>query len=571
MTQEPERQAAEPQPQRPRWLRALLSLTPFDLAWGACVLVLCFIAQAQVREALNFCVDDAYITFSYSKNLGTGQGPVFSHGLRVEGYSNFLWMVVVAIRYLFRDSGDPLGFAQFAAFACLGAMILAVYRLTRRAAGPFAALAGTLLLVCCSDLFRAAASGLETVPFAAAIVLGWAVYFNEPSRQRRWSLLAFLPAALLRIDGFVPMLVVFGVELLGSIGQRRFSLKALARWSLPAFAVWGLYFYWRYAYYGLPLPTTYYAKTVVALGDPDRGFRQGFDFVRDYGALALLPLAAFPIVRGPRRGEAIGLSLAVLLQSAHAVNVGGDWMPFNRFFLPIVPLAAVLVGWGVQQVWRISAQYAWPQRGAALVSLLGALVFACVHMHELIVDSPQEAGKLGNAQHVAKHTKENLLAVTDWIALVVRRPGERLVTDYAGVFSLFTDAEVIDMWGLCNADIALNGGTSGINPIYGKECAQCYARLKPDYFHVNVPMLRSETAFSNVAGVLGGVFQGPAIDRVISIQTNFAAGRVVREETGQTLWFLERRRPEVPFAPRHPKPGFRVDYPFEPGGARSVQ
>jgi len=548
----------------PEWLRRIRGLTVFDLAWAACVLVLCLVAADQVRRSLVFRVDDAYITFSFSKNLGTGHGPVFSHGLRVEGYSNFLWMAVVAIRYLFSASGDPLDFARFVAFACLAAAIVAVYRMTRRSAGPMAALGTTLLLVSCSDLFRAAASGLETVPFAAAIVLGWWVYFNEPASQRRWSLLAFLPAALLRIDGFVPMLVVFGVEVLSSLAGRRFSLKALLRWSLPAFALWGAYFCWRYAYYGLPLPTTYYAKTVVTLGDPDRGFRQGFDFVRDYGALALIPLAVLPVVSGPRR-EALGLALAVLLQTAHAVNVGGDWMPFNRFFLPVVPLAAVLVGWGIQHTWRISAKYAWPVRSLSVLLLFASLAFSCVHMHEQSVDSPQEGDKLGNARHVGNHTTNNLLAVKDWMALVVRRPGDRLVTDYAGVFSVFTDAEVIDMWGLCNVDIALNGGTNGINPIYGKECAACYARLNPDYFHVNVPMLRSSSEFSNISGVLAMVFEGSAIDRVISIRKNFAVGRVIREATDETLWFLERRRAELPLVTRHPSPGFRVDYPFESG------
>lgn len=551
-------------PRRPRWLEALRTLSAFDFAWAACVLLICAVAQDQVRRALEFRVDDAYITFSFSKNLGTGHGPVFSHGLRVEGYSNFLWMVVVAIRYVFRTDGDPLDFARVIAFGCLAAAIVAVYRLTRRAAGRVAALLATLLLVCCSDLFRAAASGLETVPFAAAIVLGWYAYFAEPRQNRRWSLLAFLPAALLRIDGFVPLLVVFGIELLASAGERRFSLKALVRWSFPAFALWAVYFCWRYSYYGLLLPTTYYAKSAVSLGDPDRGYRQGFDFIRDYGALALLPLGVLPAVSGPRR-EALCLILAVLLQSAHAVNVGGDWMPFNRFFLPIVPLAAVLVGWGIQHVWRIASKYHWLPRSAALTLLLGAVAFAGVHMHVETVDSPQEADKLGNAKHVGNHTRNNLLAIKDWMALVVRRPGDRLVTDYAGVFSVFTDAEVIDMWGLCNADIALHGGTSGINPIYGKSCAECYARINPDYFHVNIPMLRSPNAFSGLSGVLSNVFEGDAIDRVISIRENFAVGRVIREATDETLWFLERRRPELPLETRHPSPGFRVDYPFEKG------
>ncbi|MEO8902274.1 MAG: hypothetical protein ABI627_12160, partial [Polyangiaceae bacterium] len=238
--------------------------------WLACCVLLLLVAADQVRRALDFRVDDAYITFSFSKNLGSGHGPTFSHGLRVEGYSNFLWMVIVAIRYLFSKAGDPLGFARVVAFGCLAWTLVVVYRMTRRAAGPAAGLAAVALLVSCSDLFRAAASGLETVPFATAILVGWSVYLNEPAEKRRWSLLAFLPAALLRIDGFVPMLVVCGVEGWSALSERRFALLKMLRWAGPALLAWALYFLWRYEYYGLLLPTTYYAKTVVSQGDPDR-------------------------------------------------------------------------------------------------------------------------------------------------------------------------------------------------------------------------------------------------------------------------------------------------------------
>lgn len=537
-------------------------LSPARVAWALFALLLTVVAVDQVNRSLPFRVDDAYITFSFSKNLGTGHGPVFSHGLRVEGYSNFLWMLVVAVRYVFSAQGDPYGFARVVAFGCVLATCVAVYRLTRRAASSAVSLLAVGLLACCSDLFRAAASGLETTAFCAAIVLGWVVYLEEPPTQRRWSLLAFVPAALLRIDGFVPLLVVFGVEVLSAIAQRRFSFFKLARWAGPAFALWGAYFAWRYAYYGLPLPTTYYAKTLVAANEPGRGANQAWDFLHDYGALPLLPLLGVPLVRGPRY-EAACLSIAVVLQLFHAVNVGGDWMPFNRFFLPIVPLLAVLVAWGVAGAFQSVVASSWVVRLGTGLVVFAVLGFAAVHMHMASIDTPQERDKLGNATHVGKHTKENLLAVKDLMSYVVRRPGDRLVTDYAGVFSVFTDAQLIDMWGLCNEDIALHGGINGINPIYGKECAACYARLEPDYFHVNVPMARRENSFRNLGEVLNNVFQGQAIDAVIDIRHRFAVGRVVEESSGRTLWFLERRRPELPLEVRRPASGFRVDYPFE--------
>ena len=38
-------------------------------------------------------IDDAYITFRYSRNLAEGLGPVWNAGDPVEGYTNFLWML----------------------------------------------------------------------------------------------------------------------------------------------------------------------------------------------------------------------------------------------------------------------------------------------------------------------------------------------------------------------------------------------------------------------------------------------------------------------------------------------
>lgn len=43
-----------------------------------------------------FIVDDAFITFRYVKNWTHGYGLVYNIGERVEGYSNFLWILLLA-------------------------------------------------------------------------------------------------------------------------------------------------------------------------------------------------------------------------------------------------------------------------------------------------------------------------------------------------------------------------------------------------------------------------------------------------------------------------------------------
>ena len=58
----------------------------------ALVTLLGVIHQAMFRTR----AEDAFITFRYALNLATGKGVVFNPGEHVEGYSNFLFLVVLA-------------------------------------------------------------------------------------------------------------------------------------------------------------------------------------------------------------------------------------------------------------------------------------------------------------------------------------------------------------------------------------------------------------------------------------------------------------------------------------------
>jgi arabinofuranosyltransferase len=46
--------------------------------------------------SLRFVQDDAFITYRYARNVVRGHGPVYNPGERVEGYTNFLWMILQA-------------------------------------------------------------------------------------------------------------------------------------------------------------------------------------------------------------------------------------------------------------------------------------------------------------------------------------------------------------------------------------------------------------------------------------------------------------------------------------------
>lgn len=517
----------------------------------------------------DFRVDDAYITMSFSKNLAQGNGPTFSHGVRVEGYSNFLWMVLMSLGMWLCPS-QPYVVARVLGLIAMGAMTIFVYRAVARSSGMWAGLLAAGLVLCCTDLFRGALSGLETAAFAAALTYGWHSYLAEPWPRWRVMSLAFVPAALMRIDGFVPVLVVLGFEFLDSLARRRFSFGSYLRWAAPVVGAWGLYFAWRGHYYGLPLPTTYYAKSMATAHDPGRGLAMLNWFLDDYQSLALVPFIAAGLIWKPRR-QTLALLIAIAIQLAYATHVGADWMPFHRFFVPIVPLAAILCGWGSERLWQLVRGLPLLLRWSVRFATLSCVAFLALRMHAASIDSIGEKAKLEAADRVTNHTRRNLIRNVDLVRSMLRRPGERLATDYAGVFSVMTNAEIVDMWGLCNADIALHGGVEGINPEYGKSCPECFAKLQPDYFHVVVPIVRSSRAFSSQSAVIRQVFQGEDIDRVLDLQSNYVAGRVVEVPSGRTLWFLERRRSGVTFERRNVSPKIYVDYPFLPSNARSSQ
>ena len=59
---------------------------------------------------LNSILDDAFISFRYAENLVNGHGLVFNPGERVEGYTNFLWVIFSTIPIAL--GLDPFSFAR---------------------------------------------------------------------------------------------------------------------------------------------------------------------------------------------------------------------------------------------------------------------------------------------------------------------------------------------------------------------------------------------------------------------------------------------------------------------------
>lgn len=526
---------------------------------GACLVGL-FAWETVVTP--EFVPDDSYITFVFSRNLARGLGPTYGLGMHIEGYSNFLWMALVAIPLAIRRNMDPVLAARVASLPFVLMLFAGTFALARRRAGAVPSLAAVGLLAVNVNLVLAYDSGLETLPYAALLSAGFAAqaWSDESSRARRLVIPLFVAAALTRIDGFLPLGFVIAVEAARAFVARR-SLVALVRWALPGVLVWCAWFAWRYWYYGLPLPSTYYAKQLIPELLPRRGPEYVFDELAGSGLW--IALGAFGFLLYRRQREAVPVGLYAIGQLAYAAKVGGDWMPSARFVLPATPLLVVLLAWAVDDLIRLAAE-----RGRALHALVstasvGLLVWIGARSEPHGTD-PYVDGKKGFALSQQAHVA-GLLEAASYLAVAVPKGG-RLVTDYGGVIAYYTASNPIEMWGLCNATIATRGDSRGVQPIYGKTCPSCYPELRPEYFHVYQPIVRRVDSFARHADVVRSVWQTDTIGRYMDIMGGFVSGRVRNERNGRAVWFLEKKGDGWKPHPRRAGGRFVVEYPFVPGG-----
>ena len=347
----------------------LRRLAPALLAAAPALVLLLFF----LHYYSDFVCDDAFISFRYAEHLATGRGLAWNPGElpHVEGYTNFLWVVLLGLLRL-PGIAVPAAARLLAWLAAAGTLILIVLmaRGERAAEGrkpSLALLALAPLPVVLSFPYQYwTALRLETALFAFLLLLATALFALEEQRgrARRWgSGLAYLALALTRPEGAL-FIAVPGLYLLWQArphmqarrpegcaerptARLRQVLSQRWLWLLIFFGGMLLYAFWRWIYFGELLPNTYYAKVGGA-----GGLRRGWEYLARFaehrphtfifllGALLLGGL-------GSRMGRLL-LSTVLLLAVAVVVE-GGDWMREFRLLIPTTPLLGAALAVSLQR------------------------------------------------------------------------------------------------------------------------------------------------------------------------------------------------------------------------------
>jgi arabinofuranosyltransferase len=335
----------EPQPDDrvARWLRRLTYLSP-ALPFVMGILVV-----------LEFIKDDAYISFRYAHNLVTGQGLVFNHGERVEGFTNFLWVFIVA-------PFEALGWDLFQVCEVLGtvlgiACLVATARLTASINGERRAgshLWGAFWLATAPSFVLWAQSGLEQalgalLPIAGALLL-WTAR-ERPGRDRRYLVAGLiLGAACMTRPELHLMAILVGLPLVVDAVRARKITRADWLYVAGILIVTVPCHTFRYLYFGSLVPNTFYAKTSGSALVWREGLRslEGMFAFNHTGLLAVMAPLAFASKK--RRVETATMALIAVAFMAYIVMVGVDEMQWHRLYLPALPFLCVLAALGGQNL-----------------------------------------------------------------------------------------------------------------------------------------------------------------------------------------------------------------------------
>ncbi len=385
--------------------------------------------------------DDAYISYRYAQNVVAGQGLVFNPGERVEGYSNFLYLLLLIPAAAMLPAGWVYAYSVGLNVVFLIAAWRIVVGYSFRRFGDARATTLAFLIALCPPLWAAVASGLETPLCVLMQTATWILVERAAEGKSIRSAIGLVVVSalcvLVRADGFVtPLLAAVFLALRGRMMLSAGTLVATA-------LVFGTHVLGRLAYYGWPLPNTYYAKvgsTVVAR--IEQGMLQVLDlasssglgiYIMCFAAAAIQALARFIGRRehGAELGFPVVFSAGLL---GYFVYVGGD-VYHERFLLSLFPMGACL------------ALSALPSALSAALSrrlvLLGGGFLAIGQLAQLANDDRFQFSFTRG---------DGLIEVGEFLGS--QHPGAVVAVDAAGKIPYYSRLRVIDVFGLTDSHIA---------------------------------------------------------------------------------------------------------------------
>jgi hypothetical protein len=398
------------------------------------------------RHYYPFISDDALISLRYAQRLLAGHGLSWTDGQPVEGYSNLLWVLLVAVPGLFGVdlvvAARLLGVGS--TIAILGS--LAYWYCTRYPfqLAWFPVLIGILFLSLAAPIAVWAIGGLEQPLFGALIAVAIPLLFalfepdaaaDRPSKNTvGWLSFVLGLVCLTRPDG----------PIFAAAAATTVLIVCRSLWLSVRVLVYPVLFFlaqllFRVLYYGEIVPNTALVKIAPTKARWLFGYEYfvgGFSALAPFSFLAAGSLVLLMLSKRTRR-QALGLAAMAVGWSGYLVFIGGDIFPAYRHFVPLMVIFAFALAEGARAaVERLSERPA----HLYLVALATAALFV-PYAHRQISD-----------KHSVRAVRERWEWQGKEVALLLKGAFERqqplMAVTAAGCLPYWSELPALDMLGL---------------------------------------------------------------------------------------------------------------------------
>ena len=389
--------------------------------------------------SLDFTQDDAYISYRYVRNFLKGHGLVFNPGERVEGYTNFLWIIFLSV--LANFGLDVIMASKVLGIASGCAALFLLYKISilldpsqnRRPSLWFFSLIPPFLLAVNSAFAYWSISGLETTLFVTMVLLSVYFYFTNDKLMIIFSALS----TLIRPEGAL----IFTIFVLHRLFFRKKGLKRCLLYILAFALLLAPFLLFKILYYGDLLPNPFYAKTGFSLEYIKTGLDYAWLFLKHYGLWGLLFFLPIVFYKGLGARWKLIL-LLIFVYTLYIVIIGGDVLRAHRFFMPVVPFLYLFVSFALKKL------YLMPHKTSANRTIPILLVIA---FSALTFFWPRSW---------IMNVRRSERALCSKMSIIAQNLRKSFGTDFTlaistiGAISYFTEARVIDMLGLTEPYIA---------------------------------------------------------------------------------------------------------------------
>jgi arabinofuranosyltransferase len=317
-------------------------------------LAVTFIVFALLTFAFfRWVVDDLYIYFRYVSNFLNGKGIVYNAGEYVEGFSSFLWFMVLSGLGLLRLNPETTSKSASLFFAFSSLYLL--YGISKKMIPGVWNLLPVMFTALSLPFVLWSVSGFEVSLYSFLLLLGFHTVIRMSRRKMIPAVFVFFLVSIARPEGFLLSAVLIFWAYFYTEEKRKYFHVIL-----PGYVIlFSVFFMFRYYYFGEILPNTYYAKLGYGLFGYNeiRIYRHGIFYILKFFlhnlhfAVLLIVLISQAKIWFREKSVVFILSI-IIVQFAFVIYAGGDWMAQYRFLVCIIPFLSLLSAFVLKKMYE---------------------------------------------------------------------------------------------------------------------------------------------------------------------------------------------------------------------------